>query len=63
MSITILQKAAEFGITFFSITAILYIVCMFNKTLQNHMSHMTEILQKLNASIEILIKVIGNKNM
>ena len=61
MPVTVLSKIAEYGITFFSITSIIYIVCLFNKTLQNHISHMTEILQKLEGSIEILIRVLGNK--
>lgn len=61
MPINVITKVAEFGITFFSIIAIIYIVCVFNKTLQNHISHMTVMLQKLDNSIEILIRVLGSK--
>lgn len=61
MPIEIMSKIAEYGISFFSIICILYVVCVFNKTLQNHISHMTEILQKLEGSIEILIRVLSNK--
>ena len=61
MSIAIVSKIAEYGISFFSIGAIIYIVCVFNKTLQNHINHNTSTLQKIDDSIQMLIRVLGNK--